>query len=49
MDALTRGGFRLGVAAGTSPLNWRMTGDARLVARGELLPAAAARPDPPSW
>lgn len=48
--ALTRGGFELRVepAEGRSD-GWALAGDARLVARGELLPSAAILPTPPGW
>lgn len=39
----TRGGFELEVAAGPQTDRWFLTGDARIVARGELLPGAEAR------
>jgi diaminopimelate epimerase len=49
LQALTHGGFRLGVD-GTlrsgQPESWRLTGDARVVARGELLPGATVAPAP---
>lgn len=48
--ALTRGGFVLtvdGEADGGVPRRWSLAGDARLVARGELSPEAAALPAPP--
>ena len=49
VTALTRGGFELRVAAGEHADRLELSGDARLVARGELLPAAAALPAPPDW
>ncbi len=45
--ALTRSGFLLEVAA-ASPGAWTLTGDARLLAEGELRPAAEALPPPPA-
>ncbi|HJX28159.1 MAG TPA: diaminopimelate epimerase [Thermoanaerobaculia bacterium] len=42
LRVLTRGGFELGVEARPGG-RWRMTGDARVVAHGELLPGAEAR------
>ena len=51
LQARTRGGFRLGVDGtirGRQPASWRLTGDARVVARGELLPAAAIA-TAPGW
>lgn len=39
----TRGGFELEVAAGPQNDRWFLTGDARIVAQGELLPGAEAR------
>jgi diaminopimelate epimerase len=44
----TRGGFPLGVE-GTVPSDWELTGDARLIARVDLLPEAADSPTPPDW
>ncbi|MDY7092603.1 MAG: diaminopimelate epimerase [Acidobacteriota bacterium] len=56
VTALTRGGFELRVAGEEDPAaspfplkSWSLTGDARLVARGELLPGALALPDEPVW
>lgn len=52
VHALTRGGFVLtveGEAAGGLPRRWSLAGDARIVARGELSPEAAALPAPPPW
>jgi len=42
----TRGGFLLEVGEG-APGSWTLGGDARVVARGELLPEAATLPVPP--
>lgn len=48
--ALTAGGFHFEVIAGASgSAEWGLAGDARLLARGELLPEAAALPPPPRW
>jgi len=48
VTALTRSGFELRVEpAGTD--GWALAGDARLIARGELLPGAAVVPRPPGW
>jgi diaminopimelate epimerase len=56
ITALTRGGFELRVSGEVDPSSspmtlkrWSLTGDARLVARGELLPGALALPDEPVW
>jgi diaminopimelate epimerase len=42
LQAGTRSGFELGVAAGAADGFWSLTGDARIVAQGELLPGAEA-------
>jgi hypothetical protein len=47
--ALTRGGFELEVDAAPAGGRWRLGGDARVVASGDLLPPASAAPVPPSW
>lgn len=53
VTVLTRGGFELRVdgapATGADPRSWTLAGDARLVARGELLAAAGELPAPPPW
>jgi len=49
VTALTRGGFALRVATGERTDCLELSGDARLVARGELLSAATALPAPPDW
>lgn len=53
VKVLTAGGFELEVAADRpadpAAAPWRLTGDARLVARGELLPGGTAEPAPPAW
>lgn len=52
LTALTAGGFTLTVGDGWRdghPTRWTLAGDARLVARLELTPEAAAVPPPPSW
>jgi diaminopimelate epimerase len=46
--ALTRGGFELEVDADAGG-QWRLGGDARVVAEGILLPSAAVEPLPPAW
>lgn len=47
--ALTRGGFELEVSAGADESGWRLAGDARLVARGRILPGAERLPPPVDW
>lgn len=50
--ALTRGGFELEVGADPADPTtgrWLLAGDARVVAEGTLLPAAAVEPVPPAW
>lgn len=50
--ALTAGGFTLAVDGASRdglPTRWSLAGDARLVARLELTPEAAAVPPPPAW
>ncbi|HZF10232.1 MAG TPA: diaminopimelate epimerase [Thermoanaerobaculia bacterium] len=54
LSVLTQGGFELAVtgdpadpAAGTG--KWSLAGDARIVAQGDLLAAAAVEPTPPAW
>jgi diaminopimelate epimerase len=52
VTARTRGGFLLrveGTTSGGSPDRWRLTGEARLVARGELLPGAIASVEETRW
>ena len=54
LQVTTQGGFELEVggdpAAPFAPgTPWSLTGDARLVARGELLPDAETAPPPPPW
>jgi diaminopimelate epimerase len=50
VTALTLGGFEIEVdSVAAEPAHWAMTGDARLVATGELTPAAAVRPQPSEW
>ena len=52
VTALTRGGFELevdGEVSDARPIRWSLTGDARLVGRGEILPGAEAVPEPPAW
>jgi diaminopimelate epimerase len=45
----TQSGFVLRLSAGPAPGRWRLAGDARIVARGELTPEAAVEVPPPSW
>jgi diaminopimelate epimerase len=48
----TQSGFELEVStddAGDPPSRWSLIGDARIVARGELLPEADASPPAPPW
>ena len=45
VEAATRGGFVLRLASGDGADRWRMRGDARLVARGELTPGADRLPE----
>jgi diaminopimelate epimerase len=47
LTVLTAGGFPLEVDARDG--RWTLTGDARLLARGELLPEAGRVPPPPAW
>lgn len=49
LDAMTLGGFRIGLRSDTPDGQWLMCGDARLVAQGELLGGASAGPEPPGW
>lgn len=53
VGALTRGGFTLEVETEVGEdrriQSWTLTGDARLVAEGELHPGAEGLPTPPSW
>jgi diaminopimelate epimerase len=46
---LTRGGFELEVDADPRTGRWRLGGDARVVAEGDLLPPAAVEPAAPAW
>ena len=46
---LTAGGFELVVQGGAGEDPWIIEGDARIVARGELLEGAVALPDRPRW
>jgi diaminopimelate epimerase len=45
----TQGGFALTVEGDPEAGSWFLSGDARVVAEGEILPAAAVHPSPPSW
>jgi diaminopimelate epimerase len=49
LSALTAGGFRFEVLPAAGTAQWGLVGDARLLARGEILPEAAAAPPPPRW
>jgi diaminopimelate epimerase len=49
VEVETEGGFMLRVEAGSGDGSICLTGDARVVARGELLPEAAVLPRSPSW
>jgi len=48
LSVLTQGGFELAVADDSAG-RWSLAGDARLVAQGDLLAAAAVEPTPPAW
>jgi diaminopimelate epimerase len=48
LHMMTQGGFELEVGS-LQPGSWSLAGDARVVAEGELLAAAAASPCPPPW
>jgi diaminopimelate epimerase len=45
----TQGGFDLRVEGDPEAGSWFLSGDARVVAEGEILPGAAVHPAPPSW
>jgi len=49
VTALTRGGFEIRVSPSNRPGHWLMTGDARLVASGELADGATVAPSAPDW
>jgi diaminopimelate epimerase len=49
LSALTAGGFRFEVLPAAGTAHWGLAGDARLLARGEILPEAGALPPPPRW
>lgn len=49
VEAATRGGFVLRLAVGDGADRWRMRGDARLVAHGELTAGADRLPEPSGW
>jgi diaminopimelate epimerase len=52
LTAITLGGFELGVDGPQVPggiRRWELAGDARIVARGEILDEAAELPAAPSW
>ena len=45
----TQGGFELEVEGDLAAGRWSLSGDARLVAEGDMLPGAQAEPAPPDW
>jgi diaminopimelate epimerase len=47
LSVLTQGGFELAVSGDSG--TWSLAGDARVVAQGDLLAAAAVEPPPPAW
>lgn len=49
LKALTQGGFELEVDADPGTGRWLLSGDARVIARGELLPGAGREAAPPAW
>ncbi len=52
LDVLTGGGFHLRVTGEVEngrPRRWELAGDARIVARGALLPEATVAPPAPTW
>jgi diaminopimelate epimerase len=49
VEAMTLGGFRIGLRSTADSEHWLMRGDARLVAQGDLLGGASAGPEPPGW
>jgi diaminopimelate epimerase len=49
LQVVTQGGFELEVGAEPDGATWTLAGDARLVARGDLLDEAAAVPAAPQW
>lgn len=50
VTVLTAGGFEMTVAASPGAVDrWTLAGDARVLAEGRLLPAAARLPGPPLW
>ena len=51
LTVLTHSGFELEVGAGNAGGGgaWTLTGDARIVASGDLLPGAGRAPSPPHW
>ncbi|HEX2222900.1 MAG TPA: hypothetical protein VHN15_01695, partial [Thermoanaerobaculia bacterium] len=51
LTVLTQSGFELEVTAGAqgSAAAWTLSGDARIVATGDLLPGAGREPSPPHW
>jgi diaminopimelate epimerase len=49
LRVMTQGGFELEVAGDPAAGRWSLAGDARVVAEGDLLPAALSSPAPPPW
>lgn len=49
LTAETQGGFELTVEGDPEAGSWFLSGDARVVAEGEILPGAGVQPSPPSW
>ena len=47
--AMTQGGFALRVAESQDRGSWQLSGDARIVSKGELLNGASELPRPPDW
>ena len=45
----TQGGFELMVEGDPEAGSWFLSGDARVVAEGEILAGAAVQPEPPAW
>jgi diaminopimelate epimerase len=49
LSVLTQSGFELEIGAGGAEGTWTLTGDARIVASGDLLPGADREPSLPHW
>ncbi|HEX7183009.1 MAG TPA: diaminopimelate epimerase [Thermoanaerobaculia bacterium] len=49
LEVMTQGGFELEVDADPRTGRWLLSGDARVIARGELLPGADRETAPPPW